>query len=385
MARHDRFPRARGFSLVEMLVALLFTGLLMAGMAQVFKSSLGSFSASGEILSAARRNRASLDMLYDDLNSAGMYLRDLALAPKFTTANPGFQILPNQPVAGVGPDGPATADELFFVFDQPLPFIGTLEDPSAAKDANRLVDIAGDGMSAVNNTYTVDCLDESYANLVQPGMWFIIRDKGFARHIVSRSVSGRYVTVTGGADAGAGVSGKGDTGYARRESHFTGSGVMFFLPMQMVRYSIKMKNLDPQQPAGVPCLVRDQGNYSEAGFAPIPALESVITENLSGFKVFLSADSGQNWVGEGSAATSWSSLLTLLDAQLATSGQQGFTSTKKDEHNWFRATPVLVRLDIATRTTMKRGEFSSNPATPAYKDVTQSLVIVPRHFGLALN
>jgi hypothetical protein len=45
-----------------------------------------------------------------------------------------------------------------------------------------------------------------------------------------------------------------------------------------------------------------------------------------------------------------------------------------------------VRLDVTTRTAVKRSEYSATPlVNTAYKDYTQSLVIVPRHFGLTMN
>ena len=45
----------RGFSLVELLVALVFTMVLMAGMANVYRASLSSFYTSGESISSVRR------------------------------------------------------------------------------------------------------------------------------------------------------------------------------------------------------------------------------------------------------------------------------------------------------------------------------------------
>lgn len=93
MANRRIFPsRNAGFSLVELLVAMVFTALLMAGMAKVFQASLGTFYTAGEKMSSARRNRLSLDILYDDLNTAGMFLlpTDIAAgAPRaFPSAGP---------------------------------------------------------------------------------------------------------------------------------------------------------------------------------------------------------------------------------------------------------------------------------------------------------
>ena len=85
---------ARGFSLVELLVALVFTMVLMAGMANVYKASLTTYYTSGESLSSARRNRMSVDLLVDDLNTACMYLTDLSVPPTVSAAVPPIYILP---------------------------------------------------------------------------------------------------------------------------------------------------------------------------------------------------------------------------------------------------------------------------------------------------
>ena len=117
-------PSARGFSLVELLVALVFTMTLMAGMANVYKASLSSFYTSGESISHVRRNRMSMDLLADDLNQACMYLADLAVPPATSATMQPFFVWPNMPIEGS--DDPATSDELYFYVDQSLPFEGTL-------------------------------------------------------------------------------------------------------------------------------------------------------------------------------------------------------------------------------------------------------------------
>ena len=400
MASQTPSRHSGGFSLLEMLIAVAFTGILMAGMAQVFKSSLGAFTTSGEILSASRRNRASTDLLYDDLNSAGMYLTELGSPPTFSNTNPAFYILPNQAVAGASADGPATADQLFFYFDQPLAFEGTLGDPSGAKADGLNLDasLRSGGLALVtdaNRTFTINCYTSSYAALVQPGMSVFFKDTGTSLAIQSVSASGPMVTIIGSKGSLSGkIEGRGYAD-AMKAQHIQGSGVQFFVPGQMVRYSIKMKALDPSQPAGIPCLVRDQGSYSASSFVADPALESVITENVSGFKVYLSANAGQAWAGYGASYSGLSSgwfngILAEINTQLVTSGRQDYSSIKSNDGNWFRRLPVLVRLDVTTRSAVKRMEYNQNAPTdltsasavPTYKDVTQSLVIVPRHFGL---
>lgn len=410
-----------GFSLVELLVALMFTGLLMAGMATVFKSSLSTFYTSGEILSSARRNRASIDLLYDDLNAAGLYITDLSAPPReVSSSNPAFYVIPNQLVAGAGPDDPGSAanplsaDELYFYMDQPLAFEGTLAPPAggpAAKDAASTLNkenLAGLGAatSAADNTFTVECGDDTYAKLVKStldramgqtppvGLSMVLKDQWQILYFTAVTVSGSTVTITGAGSPKAGITGSGDAGTPLSFPHIMGSRVMFYNPSQMVRYSIKIKNLDPRNPAGIPCLVRDQGTYAAGGFVADNSQESIITENVSGFKVYLSANSGQSWAGLKADQTpqaysgfdaGWNGGIRAdLDAQLLGAGRADFQTTQGNEH-WFRKIATLVRLDISTRTATKRTEYSTTPTTTAYRDIVQSLVIVPRHFGLPIN
>lgn len=379
---------SRGFSLVELLVALVFTMLLMAGMAGVFKSSLSTFTTSGEALSSARRNRQAIDLLYDDLNSAGLYLNDLAAPPAVSANVPPFSIQPNQDIAGHGADDPATADQLLFMMDQPVPFEGTLSTATGsggtARTAAQMV-LAQAAPAPADNTYTIECGDPSYATLVKTGQAIIFKDAWETPlRIATVTPSGSTVTVTTTFDAAARVTGVGATGAPAKQAHAQGSGVVFFLPQQMVRYSVQMRNLDPQVATGIPCLIREQGAYSAAGFVPDANQTSIVTENVSNFKVYLSADSGQNWVGSGQNYTTWNAMRAALDTQLSKAGRAGRTSTQGDE-NWFRAIPVLVRVDVTTRTAVKRAEYSNTPLTTSYKNTTQSFVLVPRHFGLPLD
>jgi Tfp pilus assembly protein PilW len=395
MARLRR-DRSSGFSLVELLVAVMFIGILMAGMANVFKASVSTLTTTGEGISSARRNRMSMDLLYDDLNSAGLYLTDLVSPPTLSTTNPAFYVLPNMPIAGAAPDDPQTADQLFFYLDQPLPFEGTLAGTGggagyAGRSAGQLVMAQAAPVVPTDSTYTVECGDASYAKMVAVGNSFVIKDSFETFYISSvQPPVGSQVTFSVNASRSTAMTGVGPSGAPPKTQHLPNSSVLFYLPAQMVSYSVQMMLYDPQKATGIPCLVRDQGTYSAAGFVPVPALRSIVAENVSGFKVYLSANSGQAWVGLNKGysgfANGWSAgMRPDLDAQLAAAGRPGYTTTQGDE-NWIRDIPVLVRLDVTTRTAVKRSEYSATPlVTTAYKDYTQSLVIVPRHFGLTMN
>jgi Tfp pilus assembly protein PilW len=387
MANAEHRTRSAGFSLVELLVALVFTMILMAGMATVFKATLTGFVTSGEKISSSRRNRMSLDLMYDDLNSAGMYLSDLANPPQISSTNEAFYILPDPkaqagaPIAGVTQG----ADELYFYMDQPLPFEGILSSTTAVNAST----LANSGSAAAATiTYTIDCHDLNYALQVAAGQMFIFKDSWDLAYIASVTppTSGTVtVTVSSSPVPNSGITGTGASGLPSKASHLTGkAGVVFFNPAQMVRYSIQDLSLDPASTtATTPCLVRDQGTYAGTGFvASLP--QQIITENVTGFRVYLSADAGKDWVG-GAGNADWPAIKTGLNAQLATSGRPGFTNIGTDM-NWFRSYPVLVRADVTTRTATERAEYyTGGTNTRPYKEQVQSLVMVPRHFGLAMN
>ena len=58
MIRTDR-TRTHGFSLVELLIALVFISFLMAGMLRIYGSAIQGFVAANETVKAQRDNRWS--------------------------------------------------------------------------------------------------------------------------------------------------------------------------------------------------------------------------------------------------------------------------------------------------------------------------------------
>ncbi len=389
MAKRGSYSRVRGFSLVELMVAVFFTLVLMAGLASVFKASLTTFYTSGEKLSSARRNRMSVDMLADDINAAMMYLVDITIAPQGEVAptNPPFYVLPNMPIAGAGASDPQTSDELYFMMDQALPFEGTVGTAAVLTSAQQV--FLTPGALPPPQTYNIDCRTDSYANMVKVGQYLGFKDDWSPSKIVAVDrPSDKTVTVTLGEDPVSQITGAEGSKVAQSFAHIPGSGIVFIQKHQVVRYRIEMLQLDPQNANGIPCLVRDQGTYSTAGFVADQP-QQIITENVSGFKVYLSVDGGLLWAGLGQNAAGFTAgwdqgIRTQLDAQLATSGRSGFQTTRGDEF-WFRSTPTLVRVDVSTRTATQRTEYANTPDTVAYKDLTQSLVFVPRHAGLKMD
>jgi hypothetical protein len=399
MARKASRAKAVGFSLVELLVALLFTLFLMAGLATVFKSSVSSFAATGESVSNARRNRLSIQLLGEDINMAGMYLVDMVLPPFTLPKRPPFCVIPNSDIENPRQDAgdPKKTDELYFYLDEPLPFEGTLKASPAQATAADAV-LYGAIIDSAAGGYTVDCQSNDYASQVKAGQVAIFKDFWEAVYVAAPSVSGRNVTFSVGASPSAGVTGIGSLGLPSRVNHRPESGVLFVRPAQVVVYLIEMAQLDPTKPEGIPCLVRRQGDYSYAGNAYVASAvgpRQIITENVTGFKVYLSANGGRDWAGIGSAASGFdegwdgaSGMRGQIDKQLLVVGRPGQHSTRGNEH-WFRSIPILVRVDVTTRTATKRSEYSTNYSADkpeaAYKLLTQTLIFVPRHFGLPMN
>lgn len=391
-------PRANGFSLVEMLVALVFTLVLMGGMASVFKASLSSFYTSGEAVSNARRNRMSIDLLGDDLNNACMYLVDLSAAPPVAATNPPFYILPNMPITGAvaQPGEPTIADELYFYLDQPLPFEGILTAVGPQRTAAELV-MAGAAPTVDDHTFTIDCTNVSYASQIKKGQVFVFKDSWESAYVsADPDASTSVIKIVAGTDPTAAITGLGSAGLPSKAKHLPTSRIVFIQPAQMVRYRVQVLQLDPSNANGMPCLVRDQGAYSGAAFVPDPNQpQQIISENVQGFKVYLSGNSGQAWAGLAADPLTfppgwdgWTNPATgirgLLDAQLATAGRPGQTTTRGNEQ-WFRSIPTLVRVDLTTRTATKRTEYATTVGTSAYRLLTQNMVYMPRHSGLPMN
>ncbi len=361
--RRDRTSLQRGFSLAELLVALLFTMILMAGMASVFKASLASFYTSGESISSLRRNRLAMDLLSDDLNVAGQYLTLEAAPNDITATNPGFIINPNVAFTGTDiPTADAVSDELLFYFDDPVPFEGTLTGDVLGTASY----VASGAAAPIGGEFGIRFETEEQASKITPGMMLVTRGNYEHKKILTTRVDGQvaYVTIEG----------------LFGEKHLGTERMVVARPGQYVRYSIQSRNWDPEKPAGVgvPCLVREQGPYPGLGaFVPDATQTTIVAENVNRFRVALSGDRGVTWA----TGANWDAIKTALNAQLATSGAPGSKTIDGNAH-WYRSVPVLVRINVTTRTAQARSEYSPAGDALAYKEHTQSLVLLPRHFGL---
>lgn len=62
-----------GFSLVEMLVAMMFIGILSAGMMRIYSTNLAGFQRVNDTIGSQRRGRWALAALQDDVESIGYF------------------------------------------------------------------------------------------------------------------------------------------------------------------------------------------------------------------------------------------------------------------------------------------------------------------------
>jgi len=74
------FPHSRGFSLVELMVALVITLILLAGVAQIFLSSKKSYAIQNTLGRQQETGRYAFDVLATDLRRAGFWGSSLAIS-----------------------------------------------------------------------------------------------------------------------------------------------------------------------------------------------------------------------------------------------------------------------------------------------------------------
>lgn len=382
----------RGFSLVELMVALAFTGILMAGMGSVYKSSISAFATAGEKLSATRRGRIAIDVLSDDLNVAGMFLTTMNGVPQdpqfaLSNANPGFWVNPDQPVTLS--DGTLKYDEFYFYYDQVLPFQGSLVVNTPGTQNPGLQVLEGtnaDASAAGARTVIIDTHDVSFAPMVAVGQYIYVLDQTTPRVIESiTAVNGTRVTVVTKASTATASGGRPGTQGIGTTNDRDGVPIQVLIPAQMVKYSLQARAVDPADPAHtVPCLVREQGAYSGSAVglpAAMVAQQQVIAEDVTGLKLFISVDGGRTWLRE-SAGAGWSGYQLKVNTALASGYGRPGQQTINDA-TWFREIPVTLRLDVTTRTAQQRSEYGTTGTSVTYKEKVSSFVMRPRHFGLS--
>lgn len=382
--------RAKGFSLVELLVALVFMALLMAGMANVFKSSVRTYTAVNETMGAQRTNRWAMDQISDDISQAGFVFPDRLLPNIIMTgAESLFSVTPGVAVAGVtrvsDTDPTATqtetvsADVLQFFMDVPLPVSGTWTTDTSGDNP-----VPGGTATAAPTSAAVTFNLGAYADL-QVDDVMVILDGGQYGNWEHPLIAGATNPVVFETDAAK------LTNYTATPTfpgitlaHKAGVPVYFIRPAQLVRYSVQAVSLDPANSnVKLPCLLRQQTNYPTTGtvnWATVPT--QIIAENVEGFRVDMSFDGGTTWARTTGSPTTWAAIQANANTQLDTAGLPGLkTITDPASPDWFRSINCLIRVDITTRAPIRREEYSATLGSRAYRTRTQTLMISPRNFG----
>jgi prepilin-type N-terminal cleavage/methylation domain-containing protein len=345
----------RGFSIVELMVALLLSGILMAGMGKIFASSISSFHTTGELVGAQRRNRWILNEFGDDLRMAGHTDGlDSAKIPAILPEDP-FVIIP-------GAVGGSDRDQIDFFMNQPLQELSVNATASLAATSLSLVAIGGDSLD------------------IQVGDLLIIKDGLQAEYgYASAGPSSGLVTLMdeGTQQANAAIAGYMKYGsVALQRQHLKGNPVTVLRPCQLVHYGVEDRALDPSIPAAmIPCLVRKQavfGSGAQADWSKITG--EVVSENVSALRLDLSVDGGVNW----ERGASWAATVALANTRLNAANQIDSKTF------WFKRVPALLRIEIRSRTPLARTEYTNSPGATAFKERTQVLVIAPRNFASPL-
>ncbi len=376
-------PLQQGFSLIEMLVAMLFIGVLTAGMLRVYSTNLAGFQRVNDMIGNQRRGRWALGSLQDDVASIGYFAFVPFNVPTGYSVASGtqepFMILPaptavsvtspdpSNPTSTVTADLSPNPDELQFVGDLPLPIQATV-----------LTSVAG------STILTLNVVSGTLGD-IQVGDIAAILDAAFEQVQVA-SVLDNTITLSATAAAMAGITQAG--GYALSPAlgfHQAGTPVVFFRPNIVTRYSIQAPAWDPSNATiTVPCLVRQQAPYPTGGglitWANVAG--EVVAENIDSFVVDLSFDGGTTWLRQGAA--SWDAIVALTTPILTARGGKNVPLRDASNPLWFRTFPCLIRMDITSRSAAPRTASTTTAGQAAYVRRTQSLMVAPRNFGLPL-
>src|SRR5512133_757238 len=138
-----------GFSLVELLLALVFTAILTTGMLRIFASSVSGFYTQQESLGLQRASRFALNLVEEEIIQAGYLFppRNLRGELSVGATNQPPVLLQQTDYEPVWSDPNGTTitldkvDELQFVQDLNLEVEGTLTANAAAGDATASVAI----------------------------------------------------------------------------------------------------------------------------------------------------------------------------------------------------------------------------------------------------
>jgi len=391
--------------MVEMLVALFFVSILMAGLAKVFRSGVKTYVSGSEKVGAMRRSRMSLDLLQEELNAAGQFL--IALGGGYPPLQEdGFQVLPQVDYTDGGLDAKGHAikldvdlddpedrfsAEVTMVLDEVLPMEGQIIGlGSGGTTTQTQMVAAGTDVTAASDSFKVKFAQPLQATHLQEAfrsgaeLFAIFRNGYECKALTAGAASGATATLTlSPTIAAADGTPTGSSGMLFQNMQKNDDRVLFIQRLSRISYGIQPMKLDPSGDKATPCLVRrDLGT----------GVATLVAENVINLGVDLSVDGGQTWLesrtagyrgGDRTAQVGvWTGKFKAdLQGRLP-AGSQALQRMQANPFHWFRELPVMVRLRVKTRTAMSREEHSSTLGQRRYHVQEQAVILNPKHFGL---
>lgn len=401
MYESDSLNRQKGFSLVELMVALVFTSILTAGMLRVFAATVSNFHGMHETVGIQRSARWAMSLIQEDILQAGYLFPSRVVSKLQATSSSQAPLLFQQteyaPIL-TKPDGTTQTldkvDEIQFVMDQAMGVEGKLK------------------TALVAGTSTMEVTINAGGSKLKPGDVVLFQGAtgGRITMVSIATVAGTPPDYTLTLDAsnsgytptldatGTEKFGEGTIIAGRIKDNLSiGMPVTFIRPEQVVRYTIAPRALDPADPAVFfPCLVRQEAPLvpgtilADADPAnpitkPVGSSEQILAENVTGLKVDISLDGGQTFLRAGLGDKWDADIYNALNTAVA-SLTGSVTSTAKSANTtdlfWFNYVPVLLRLDIETRSRVARSEHSATGTTAEFKVRRETLLVSPRNFAL---
>ena len=356
--------RPSGFSLLELMVAVLLMGLLLAGMLQVYLASLDSWTRVNEGLALRRTLRLALDRIAEDLRMVGHLvppaaMRALELAPgDDPQAQGGFMLVPGE-----------TADELSFVLDVPVPVPAEL--------GSAIPEPAPEGAPGPAAPCTLQLRADRAMGLESGDLLLVAGDR-----CECARVEGPAELSPGRAGSVPVVRADRAGGPVFRHPHGAGAPVLAVRPLRLVRYAVVRMDLGPGRrrrgrDAGEPCLVRFETAYPPDRAAPrwerlLAAAHGreggheVVAEHVAGFRVDYAPDGRFPGIRGSSRADTAGNLEARLQAL------HGRAEAATRDPLWFHAAGGLVSVRLELR----------GPGSRRCPGAGETQVVAPRNFGL---
>lgn len=364
--------------MVELLVAMVFTSILMVGMTGVFSAQVSGFSSTLESTAIQRNARWALQLLQDDVFQAGFLLPPRIVTQLQGTTQPPLKIETlATAVTYTKPDGSTESigkpDELQVVMDQPLNVQATL------------------GAAAATGATEITVRFASGGNLVNVGDLVMVKDSAWEIYRVNSAPDSAGKVAISGDTALQDAYGN-DTGNTMvvpqvLQAHQTGTELLFVRPLRVVSYTLQALNLDPANTAAtVPCLVRRTAAIGGAFGTP-----EILIEGATQLHLDWSLDGGQTWIRKAnnlvgsqwadiSNATSTAFNALATKSALAATLPGGMSSSK--DPFWFNYASVVLKIDVETRTQLKRAEYSATANQAQFRTRRETLLVSPRNFAL---